>query len=559
MKRGLLILLGLIPFLGYSQNISESVTVEGKYQPEVIAADRISVLPMALTLKVPDSPMAYDRKGVMAAFAPDALPMEATGWKATKAFDSSKGYINVSLGSWLNSSLSAGYNAIKNDNTRLNIYLQHNSTSLWQAWKEDADLGSPAADKRFRYDESIGATLQQRFGNAGDLIANAQYHFGYFNYYATAIGPVKQGRIQAPTQNLNDVYADIVWRGTVNENFSYVADADVRYFGYTHAYLPLPDDVSEIAKEKGSRETSLNIGGKMECKAGKRGAIELGVRYSGVINSVGNDLNRGELLPSYIYSGKTFSMRLGVNAALVGNGDRTKFRIAPDVMFSARKGIMAFTAKAGGGTHFRTLAWAHMYDYYSDPGMGCRQAAYSPIDALLAFQLNPGGKWTFGIEGGWRTTLHETFGGYYQSLLNNKTLPENAFSESGNIHGFSLGANAGYQFSKYFALIGKFAWQPQDGSKGYFNGFDRAAFTADVSAVSSPTEKLSIGLDYRLRAKRLLLPGSLSRLDLRGEYQIADRISIGAEIRNLLNRHEEMLPDLPLEGITFLGILNVEF
>lgn len=551
--------MGLIPFLGSAQNISESVTVEGRYQPEVIAADRISVLPTALTLKVPDSPMSYDRNGVIAAFAPDALPMEATGWRAIKAFDTSKGYLNVNLGSWLNSSLSAGYNAIKNDNTRLNIYLQHNSTSLWQAWKKDAASSKPAADKRFRYDETIGANLQQRFGEAGELKAAAQYHYGYFNYYATTVGPLKHGRIQAPTQNLNDVYAKADWSGNVNENFSYDANADVRYFGYSNSYLPLPDNANELAKEKGSHETSLNIGGMMECKAGKKGKIELGLRYSGVINSVGNDMNRGELLPSYLYAGKTFSMRLGLNAALVGNGKRTQFRIAPDVMFSARKGIMAFTAKAGGGTHFRTLAWAHMYDYYSDPGMGCHQAAYSPIDAVLAFQLNPGGKWTFGIEGGWRTTLDETFGGYYQALLNNMELPENAFSESGNIHGFSLGVNAGYKFSKYFALNGKFAWQPQDGSKGYFNGFDRAAITADVSAESNPIDNLSIGLDYRLRAKRLLLPGSMSRLDLRGAFQITEKFSIVAEFNNLLNRHEEMLPGLALEGFNVSAGVQITF
>lgn len=559
MKRGIFILIGLMSMGMSAQNLSESVTVEGRYQPEVIAADRIPVLPTALTLKVPDSPMSYDRNGVIAAFAPDALPMEATGWKATKAFDISKGYINVFLGSWLNSSLSAGYNAINTANTRLNIYLQHNSTSLWQAWKENAASGTPAADKRFRYDESIGANLKQRFDNAGDLTAALQYHFGYFNYYATTIGPVKNGRIEAPTQNLNDAYANLVWTGTVNENFTYSADADVRYFGYRDAYLPLPNNFNELAKEKGTRETAINIGGKMTAKTGKRGLIELGLRYSGVINSVGNDMNRGELLPSYLYTGKTFSMRFGLNAAVVGNGHRTQVRIAPDVMFSARKGILAFSAKAGGGTYFRTLAWAHMYDYYSDPGMGCHQAAYTPIDALMSFQLNPGGRWTFGIEGGWRTTLDETFGGYYQALLNNLELPENAFSESGKIYGFSLRANAGYKFNRYFALSGRFAWQPQDGSKGYFNGFDRAAITTEVSAESSPNDKLSIGLDYRLRAKRLLLPGCMSRLNLRGEYRITEKISVGLELNNLLNRHEEMLPGLALEGFNASAGLQITF
>ncbi len=558
-RAGIIVLTGMLTLGVRGQNISESVTVEGHYKPEVIAADRLAVLPEVLTLKVADSPMRYDRKGVTAAFAPDALPMEATGWRAAKDYDRWKGYADVRLGSWLNSSVSAGYNVLKNDDTRLNVYMQHNSTSLWQAWKGDAEAEITAADRRFRYDETIGADIQQKIGYAGVLSAAAQYHLGYFNYYGTDFGSVKDGRISAPTQTLNDVYARAAWTGNDIGKLSYGADADVRYFGYRSVYLPLPSNEGELACDKGSRETALNLGGNIGYNLGKNAKIVLAVRYSGVINAVGNDVNRGELIPAYVLSRNSLSLRLGLNAAVTGNGERTRFRIAPDVMLSARKGIVAFSASAGGGTHLRTSAWAHMYDYYSDPGTGCHQAAYTPIDARIAVQLNPGGRWTFGVDGGWRTTLDETFGGYYQALLNGIVLPDNAFPEGGRIHGFSLGVNAGYEFCRYFSLKGKGTWQPQDGSKGYFNGFDRAAFTAEVSAESRPIDRLNLGLSYSLRAKRLMGSDNISRLDLKGDYRISDRISAGVELKNLLNRHEETLPGLPLEGFNLTGGVQITF
>lgn len=561
MKRRIIILMAIaVSAIGSSaQNLSESLLVEGHFRPEVISADRLSVLPAPLTLKVPESLMSYDRNGVIASFAPDALAMEATGWRSSKIFDKSKGYVDVRLGSWLNSSLSAGYNPVRNDNTCFNVYLQHNSTSLRRAWKGNKESTGVSGDRCFRYDETIGTHLKQKIGEAGLLSVAGQYHIGYFNYYGTSTGPVENGKIKAPTQTLNDAYADIAWIGNEIGKFSYAADADVRYFGYRAMYLPIPGKNGSFTENKGGRETSVNIGAKIGYKIGAHGNLRLNARYSGVINNVGNNVNRAEIIPSYEFSKKFYSFRLGMNVAVTENGEQTRLRIAPDVMFSARKGIISVSANIGGGTHLRTLAWAHMYDYYSDPGALCYKAAYSPIDADVAFQLNPGGKWTFGVDWRWRTTLDETFGGYYQALLNDMPLPENAFPESGHIHGFRLEVNAGYDFCRYFSLKGKGSWQPQNGTTGFFNGFDRAVFTADVMAESHPIEKLMFALNYNLRAKRLLLPGNISQLNFRGEYQATQKISIGVEIRNLLNRHEYSFPGISLEGINFLAGAGIKF
>lgn len=541
-----------------AQNLEESLTVEGKYRPEVIPADRLSVLPSIISLSAPESNLNYDRKGIVANFATDALSMPATGWKTSKTFDTSRGYLDLSLGSWLNSSLSAGYAAIRNENTNLNIRLQHNSTSLWQAWKEDPEFGIYGSAKRFRYDETIGADLNHKIKGAGSISANLQYHLGHFNYYGTCYGTVENQRIVAPTQTLNDIYAHAGWTGVASTPLSYRVDADVRYFGYNNAY-DRPDLLTSMTLEKGKglKETAVNIGGKLGYSLSRESVLNADLQYSGVMNSIGNDVNQVKLTPAYEYNRNNMSLRVGAELAFV-SGEKSRFRIAPDVRFGVRSGIGTFSAKIGGGTHLRTLASIHQMDYYNNPLAGCHDAAYSPLDAAIAFQANPGGKWTLGVEGIWRTTLNETFGGLYQTYLNGLM---GAYKEGirSRIHGFSIEINAGYEFSKYFGLKGKINWQPQHGNTGILNGFDRPAVTADLSATSKPTESLSVSLGYQLRAKRYLLDGNISRLNLSADYRITEKLSVGAEFNNLLNRHEYILPNLPSEGFTAAARFQIIF
>lgn len=542
-----------------AQNLSESVTVEGKYTPEIIAADRLSILPATVALKAPESPLNYDRIGVAANFAPDALSMPATGWRTIKTFDTSKGYLSMRLGSWLNSSLSAGIAAINTETSTLNVYLQHNSTSLWRPWKENAATGTPAADKRFRYDETLGATLRHIVAEAGNLNAEIQYHLGYFNYYGTINRDLTDGKAKAPTQTINDLFAAADWTGNSLGNFHYSLSAKFRHFAYRAMYTPnyLNTVSQNLTRSKGERESAVEIRGNIAYDIADRSNLDVAILYSGVLNSIGNDVNRLSLLPAYNLARKSYSLHLGVDMAIVANG-KTRFRIAPDVSFSVRNGISSLSAKIGGGTYLRTLAWMHQMDYYSNPSKGCYQAAYSPLEINVAYQLNPGGKWTFGVGAIWRTTLDESFGGLYQSYLNN-TQDTVTWVDNGKIHGFSISINGGYEFNRFFSIKGKATWQPQHGDTGILNGFDRPEVTVDMSAQSHPSDNLLISLDYGLRARRLLLPGNISRLNLSADYRITDKISVGAEINNLLNRKEEILPQLPTEGLNATAGVQIVF
>lgn len=126
---------GILPS---AAQLHESISVEGKYVPEIIKVDRINTFPKPLKFSMAASPLEYEKSGVAAAFIPSMLAMPATGWNDTKEFSSNRGYLELGAGSWLNSTLSAGYRFVDNASTLAGIRLQHNSTSLWKPHMSDA-------------------------------------------------------------------------------------------------------------------------------------------------------------------------------------------------------------------------------------------------------------------------------------------------------------------------------------------------------------------------------------------------------------------------------------
>lgn len=553
-----------LPLSLRAQNLDENVMVEGRYSPEFIAADRLPSMPGAIRLAPPESSLEYERRGVAAAFAPDALSMAATGWRSSKDFDHSRGYIDFSLGSWLNSSLSAGWVALQNADTRLNLWMQHNSTSLWRPDFHDAPNGSESA-RRYRYDETLGADLKHHFSNTGTLSADLRYHFGSFNYFQALPMPAVD---KAPHQILNDFYARVAWQSDSKRRFNYRAEANVRYFGFQNAFelKTGPSNQIEWLSTDGGRETALNVNADLDYALSDKSSIGALIGYNGLYNkakscclhSRRDDVNVERISPFFQLTGEKYSLHAGLRMEVVTTWE-TRFLVSPDVEFSARSGILAFNANIGGGTHLRSIAWLHDQDYYANPAYQCREAAHSPIDARIALQANPGGKWTVGIEGAWRTSIDETLGGWRVDWF--RGMPDYSPSLTPErLSGFSLALNLGLDMSRYFAVNARGTWQSQHGSRGYFNGLDRPELTLEATATSRPTDNLSVSLNYILRAKRLLLPDqNFSRLDLNASYSFTKRFAATAELLNLLNRRQEFLPGVPLEGIAVSAGVQITF
>ena len=135
----------------YDQDIS----VEGKYVPEYVSRERIGLWPERIRLEVSHSGLEYSLAGVDAAFVPHAVPTVATGWNDTRLWDTSRGYLNAGLGSWLQATLSAGYRIVDTKKSLLGVRLQYNSTSLWEP-----DLAQSVGHTRMqRYDGTVGVSV----------------------------------------------------------------------------------------------------------------------------------------------------------------------------------------------------------------------------------------------------------------------------------------------------------------------------------------------------------------------------------------------------------------
>ncbi len=612
MKRLYILMMAVLGFVGARAQLHESISVEGKYVPEVIRVDRINVFPKAVNFALNSSPMEYEWGGVAASFQPYAFAMPATGWRDTHDYVANRGYLELGAGSWLNSTLSAGYRFVDNSHTLVGIRLQHNSTSLWKPNVSTID------DKQYRYDESIGLYASHIFKGVGRLEAAFDYHLGLFNYYGTN-APLSFSSIATttgikfPTQTINDASLRVDWHSLLKASNSLQYDASLRIRHLGFRALPLP----YLEKEaKGNRETDVELSGSLRMPWDNGSSIGLDADLNVLVyggeketltwGSVGMTeltLSKPEnygmltLTPYYRFSKGLLDIRLGADVDLSFNagpdGNRYSFfHIAPDVRFSLQSGGFGMYLELLGGSELNTLANLRRYDYYQMPALTTTRPTYTPLDAAFGVNAGPFAGFSIGANLRYRASKHVPLGGWYQIWLNNGNLPIDGLSNSTssdrmeyslnsdgiNLHGFSVGANLSYEPISALRLKAEGNWQPQKGEKGFFNGYDRPRVTARFEAMVKPIEPLRITIGYDYRGVRNIYTASvpevttgglitseektsfhslrlpdLTLLNLSASWSFSKTFSIWVQGDNLLNRHDAVLPGLPTQGVVVTG------
>lgn len=595
----------------------QDITVEGKYVPEYIAHDRIGLFPKPLKLETQKSELSYYMKGVNANFEPSLVPLQATGWNTNRTYSRSRGYLDLGLASWLTSTLSAGYRIIDTDQTVFGIRLQHNSTSLWKP-----EISEAMRDvKRSRYDEMIGLYASHDFNGAGRLDAALDYHLGYFNYYGADMPRLSSGAqggasfdLKAPTQTLNDIAARVQWNSRAGRDvFSWFAGAAVRYFGYRSVYgLDGFNLNSGYPSAQGSRETNTALQAGFVFPTSEKSAVGLDfegdlVTYAkrndsaGSLYDVENPDNYGILYftPYYRFNRSGIDIKLGARVDLSFNAgpknDRySTFHIAPDVKLDYNAGPVALYLYAQGGSKLNTLASRYENDYYQDPLLLSTIPVYSPVDATFGVTFGPFSGFHAGLSVAYRISRGQYSGGWYMATLSGNNIFDSGLPERldgrllnydlspevrYDLSGFSFGASLGYDAGRYFKIDASGHYQRQHGETGYFNGYDRPEWTADVVAESNPWNTLKLKLGYSLRAMRMMaapaswadstplnglfyvdyrLPNQ-SMLNFGASYGITQNFDVWIQADNLLNRKSFYLPMAPEPGITLTAGIGLRF
>ena len=593
--------------------LHESINVEGKYVPDVIRIDRINTFPKALRQDLVSEPLEYERSGVATAFSPSLLTMPATGWRANRHISDTPGYVELGVGSWLNSTLSAGYRFVDNSSTLFGVRLQHNSTSLWKP-----KLSEMYADvKQERYDESLGLYASHVFKGHGRLDAALDWHFGHFNYYGFHNWPgisSFEAPSSAPTQTLNDVALRLDWRSvlTPDTRLAYHASGRLRHFGYRDMDVRHPLYLESI---KGTRETNLGLEGGVRMPWGNGSSIGLDANLDLVLLSGTKTIDFSELpepisvnnygmltlTPYYRFTHGLLDVKLGADidvAIKAGEpGNRySAIHVAPDVRFALQTGQVGLYLNVLGGSQLNTLSRLHELDYYSMPMAVTTRPTYTPIDAAFGVNLGPFAGFSIGLEGRYRSSKNVPLGGWYMGWLNTSfadnslftpaipsdAVPLYSFDAQGlDIHGFSLSGRLEYSHGDLFSVSAQGTIQKQDGKTGFFNGYDRPKATALFKVSARPVNPLRVNVGYEIRAKRAIYTQAFAKLGTGGalvageqyslhkvaldnlsllgasaSWNFTDNFSVWLQADNILNRKVDVLPDTKCQGIAFLAGLK---
>ncbi len=507
-----------------SAQLKESVEVEGQYVKEILHPDKLGRLPQRLRLTAPQSDLTYSSQGVPADFVPYPTPIPATNFAANRPSSFPRGYLNLSLGSWLNADLKAGYAIIASPEQSLNLWLRHNSTSLWQPLS-DLDIDW----KRFSYQEAIGADWSRRLGNFGRLDAGVRYRFGYFNYYGerdAASSVVPPDYPDFLTQTLNDLDLRI--------GLSDINSSSTGKSGRNRWDVAL--GVRHFAFRTATRETSLGLDGSFRHQFIKDPAdltapvSELGI--DGKLQWELYDSNSPDaygnlhLTPHYRWANPHVSLRAGVNVDMTFNADGcdlldptthySVFHISPDVRFDYSGSRFAAWIHATGGQQLRTLAYLADQNLYCYPRLQSTTPLYVPIDAMVGFRLNPfsGAEIEAGV--GYRITRNVGADGWTIPLLygmpsyltSRLAVPEDMAATYGlgparyNLKGIYADASVRYQAGDILDIGANLQYSPQSATAGIFNGDDRPRWILTPHLDLHPVKALTIGVSYEYRGVR---------------------------------------------------------
>lgn len=562
-----------------AQELSGQLTVHGQRNAEIRLRERLALLPSLSDPKITLDPLAMASKGVVTQYTPDFTLLPPMGWRDALAPADNDGYFRFGAGSFLDMTASAGYRFRPSEVSTAGVWLQYDGSSLYR----------PARSLPFRrrYDGTAGLYGTYKLGRAGSLRADAFYSLGYFNYYSAP---------WAFSQTRNTARVRLGWESAPGSTV-FAAAAEYGYFGFRRLYIQsqqngIPGQKENILNLRGSALHSLNAVSVLRLDA------DLSMMfYSGctersdaapVFDSSmrADDYGRLRLTPAYRLRRGHLNLELGAILDMTWNAgvpsDRFSFfHVAPDIRVSYRNGITGMFARIEGGTELNTLASAWRQDYYTMPQLTSTTPVYSPLDAAVGVNFQPGAGLSFGIEAMYKISNNHNQHGWYPAWLTSVSAPSLDAVFFGadaryDLRGFGAALTAEWKWGDKALISARGEYTPQSGSTGYFNGYDRPRWTLDTRASVSPLDGLDVALTYRYRGVRSLTyrtigtePGTtilqsvripdLALLGAEASYRIIRPVTLWLRADNILGCHASSVYEMTDPGFSLTGGVSIVF
>lgn len=522
--------------------LTRTVVVEQEYNPDIMDASKVNVLPRIEEPTVSKKAVEYNETLQPASRLPIGTMRP---YVIREKQDKTKaGYVRLGYGIYNNLDARANYLFTLSPKDRLNVTFAMDGRN----GSEGQGIDNLEQWKPRYYRTQARISYLHNF-KALDL--NIAGNFGLHNFN---LEPYAFAHKQKFTSG--NVHVGVVNRNN-QQPISYKAETNLLL--YQRQNDPIASDIREgIVRTKGivsgsiSDVQSVGIGFNMDNVFYKNADFD---NYS----SVG-------LNPYYQYNHNSWGIKIGANIDMAF-GFGKKFRAAPDVSMQYKfADSYVLYAQATGGKLTNDFQRMEQYNPYSVLHHQL-DATYEQMNAAIGFKASPVNELWFNIYGGYQDLKNDLYALWYNDMIFDYVdRPIDRIerllyqADTRNVY---VGGEVTYNYKQWFSLQASTIyrhWDTDETSENIILRF-KPALDAHAEIGFSPLSGLKLAVGYRHieRTETDVQVDPVSDLYIHGSYELCNGLSVYARIHNLLDKNYEYYEGCPAQGLNFLGGVSFRF
>lgn len=528
--------------------MTRTVVVEQEYNPNIMDASKVNVLPKV------EEPAVVKKK---AEYAVTPLPATTIPMGMMSPYLISKmqpnatpGYIRAGYGNYGNLDVFANYLFRLSDKDKLNVRFQMDGM--------DGELDMPEEKltwDAYYYRTRANIDYTHQFSR---IDFNLAANFGLSNFNLAPYEPGKQkfteGDFHIGLKSTDESYpvqfkaeTNLMMYNRQNNNTLLFSDA----LGETQIHT------KGVVSGTISDEQTINIGADIR-----------NIFYTKDFKTedlpVYEDRTTLALNPYYELNNDSWRLHIGANVDFSFGAGKT-LRVSPDVtaqyVFSDS---YVLYAQATGGKMVNDLRRLERISPYLLP-LGTIHDTYEQLNAAIGFKASPcTGLW-LNLYGGYQDLKDDAF---QMQQADEETVDDETayyqFQDLGftNSHNVYAGLKISYDYKDIFAFAIDGTYRNWDAKEEYALLL-KPAYELKFDATLRPVKGLGIHLGYnyagREEVKDLGKLSAINNLYAGAEYNVFKGVSVYARLNNLLNQEYQYYLGYPTEGFNFLGGLSFRF
>ena len=542
--------------------VNRTVIVEQQYNPDIMDAAKVNVLPKVEEPSVSKKEVEYATFTTPATSIPAGTIGAYTGKEIQPGFI--PGYVRLGYGNYGNLDVLANYLFRLSDRDKLNVNFKMDGM--------DGTLDMPFGDTRkwnaFYYRTRANVDYVHQFAK---LDLNVAGNFGLSNFNYEPYGFKKQKFTSG------DFHAGIHF---IDETAPLRFNAETNLLMYERQHNMISENDAHTAIKETIIRTKGDVTGAINDQQSVTIALEMNnLLYSGYTKnpSTGDEYfkNYTTLLvnPYYELNNDDWKLHIGANVDLSFGFDKS-FRISPDVtaqyIFSDSYIVYA---KATGGKQLNDFRRLESLCPYGDSYFSTTSAessnrrpydTYEQLNASLGLKASPyPGIW-FQLFGGYQNLKNDLLYSY-SSLSDTSIGTVNTMLAFTQIHTDNVyaGIKLTYDYKDVLSLSAHYIYRNWNSDNNEYLLAVKPENEASISLNVHPTSALQLnaGFDYISRKEEATSfnMSDISDLHIGASYNVFKGVSVYAQVHNLLNKKYQYYLGYPAEGFNFLGGLSFRF